>query len=108
MIFWEQTYTSSVGKGFRRDILYINEADKLSIETAIQFISRAKITIIDYNPDTLFWGDDFINDNNSLRLTYLDNEYLNESEVQSILEYKQKGFHNPDLPIGKRIWMQVI
>lgn len=54
---------SDVGKGFRRDILYINEADKLDIETAVQFISRAKLTIIDYNPDTLFWGDDYINDN---------------------------------------------
>ena len=93
--------TSSVGKGFRRDILYINEADKLGIETAIQFISRAKITIIDYNPDSLFWGDEFINNNNFLRLTYLDNECLNQSELKSILEYKEKGFHNPDLPIEK-------
>ncbi len=59
---------SDVGKGFRRDILYINEADKLDIETAIQFISRAKLTIIDYNPDQLFWGDDFINDNNFITL----------------------------------------
>ena len=89
---------TDVGKGFRRDILYINEADKMDIETAIQFISRAKLTIIDYNPDSLFWGDDFINENNFITLTFEDNEYLSESEAKSILEYKQKGFHNPDLP----------
>ena len=89
---------TDVGKGFRRDILYINEADKMDIETAIQFISRAKLTIIDYNPDKLFWGDEFINDNNFITLTFLDNEFLQESEVKSILEYKQKGFYNPDLP----------
>jgi phage terminase large subunit len=89
---------TDVGKGFRRDILYINEADKMDIETAIQFISRAKLTIIDYNPDSLFWGDDFINENNFITLTFEDNEYLSEQEVQSIYEYKNKGFYNPNLP----------
>ena len=89
---------TDVGKGFRRDILYINEADKMNIDTAIQFISRAGLTIIDYNPDKLFWGDEFINDHNFITLTFEDNEFLSESEVKSILEYKTKGFYNPDLP----------
>lgn len=89
---------TDVGKGFRRDILYINEADKMDIETAVQFISRAGLTIIDYNPDWLFWGDDYINENNFITLTFEDNEYLSESELRSILEYKTKGFRNPDLP----------
>lgn len=88
---------NDVGKGFRRDILYINEADKMDIDTAVQFISRAGLTIIDYNPDALFWGDDYINENNFIRLTFEDNEYLSKSEVKSILDYKQKGFHNPNL-----------
>lgn len=89
---------TDVGKGFRRDIIYINEADKMDIDTAVQFISRAKLTIIDYNPDSLFWGDDYINENNFLTLTFEDNEFLSQSEVDSILDYKQKGFYNPDLP----------
>jgi len=88
---------NDVGKGFRRDLLYINEADKMDIDTAVQFISRAKLTIIDYNPDALFWGDDYINENNFLRLTFEDNEYLSKSEVRSILDYKTKGFHNINL-----------
>ena len=92
---------NDVGKGFRRDILYINEADKMDIDTAVQFISRAKITIIDYNPDKLFWGDDYINENNFLTLTFEDNEYLPASEVKSIRDYKTKGFHNPMLPFEK-------
>jgi phage terminase large subunit len=89
---------NDVGKGFRRDIVYINEADKMDIDTAVQFISRAKLTIIDYNPDSLFWGDDYINENNFITLTFEDNEYLSQSEVDSILDYKTKGFHNPNLP----------
>lgn len=89
---------NDVGKGFRRDILYINEADKMDIETAIQFISRAGLTIIDYNPDSLFWGDDYINENNFITLTFEDNEYLSKSELRSILDYKTKGFYNTELP----------
>lgn len=89
---------NDVGKGFRRDILYINEADKMDIDTAVQFISRAGLTIIDYNPDSLFWGDDYINENNFITLTFEDNEYLPDSERKSILDYKIKGFHNPELP----------
>ncbi len=89
---------TDVGKGFRRDIIYINEADKMDIDTAVQFISRAKLTIIDYNPDSLFWGDDYINENNFITLTFEDNEFLSQSEVDSILDYKTKGFHNPALP----------
>lgn len=87
---------NDVGKGFRRDILYINEADKMDVDTAVQFISRAGLTIIDYNPDSLFWGDDYINENNFITLTFEDNEYLAESEVRSILDYKNKGFFNKD------------
>lgn len=89
---------NDVGKGFRRDILYINEADKMDIDKAVQFISRAGLTIIDYNPDRLFWGDDYINDNNFLNLTFEDNEFLSESEVKSILDYKTKGFYDTTLP----------
>ena len=89
---------NDVGKGFRRDILYINEADKMNIDTAVQFISRAGLTIIDYNPDKLFWGDEYINENNFITLTFEDNEYLSASEVRSIKDYKVKGFHNPELP----------
>jgi phage terminase large subunit len=89
---------NDVGKGFRRDIVYINEADKMDIDTAVQFISRSGLTIIDYNPDSLFWGDEYINENNFLTLTFEDNEYLAQSEINSILDYKIKGFHNPDLP----------
>lgn len=89
---------NDVGKGFRRDIIYINEADKMDIDTAVQFISRAKLTIIDYNPDSLFWGDDYINENNFITLTFEDNEFLSQSEVDSILDYKTKGFHDSTLP----------
>lgn len=92
---------NDIGKGFRRDIIYINEADKMDIDTAVQFISRAGLAIIDYNPDSLFWGDEYINENNFITLTFEDNEYLPQSEVDSILDYKNKGFHDPELPFDE-------
>ncbi len=96
---------NDIGKGFRRDILYINEADRMNIETAVQFISRAKLTIIDYNPDKLFWGDEYINDNNFITLTFEDNEYLPQSEVNSILDYRDKGFFNTEL-LGESLFAE--
>lgn len=81
-----------VGKGMRREVVYFNEANKLKLESYRQVASRSKINIIDFNPDGLFWGHDLITDNNYLELTFLDNEYLPKEEVNSILEYKKKGF----------------
>jgi len=92
---------TDVGKGFRRDILYINEANKMPLDTAVQFISRCDLTLIDWNPDSVFWGDDYINENNCITLTFDDNEYLGRSERKSILGYKTKGFHKPDLEFNK-------
>lgn len=81
-----------VGKGMRREVVYFNEANKLKLESYRQVASRSKINIIDFNPDGLFWGHDLITKKNYLELTFLDNEYLPKEEVNSILEYKKKGF----------------
>ena len=86
-----------VGKGLRRDIVYINEANKVNHESFNQLSSRAKLTIIDYNPDTHFWADDLKTDDNFIILTYEDNEFLNQNEVNAILDYKVRGFKNPNL-----------
>lgn len=90
---------ADVGKGVRRDLIYINEANKMTFDEANNFVSRADITIIDYNPDEKFWGDSYIKSDGSnfLRLTYLDNEFLRPTEIGSILFYKKKGFKNSDL-----------
>src|SRR5690606_28030664 len=40
-----------------------------------------------------------INENNFITLTFEDNEYLPESEVKSILDYRRKGFFNINLPL---------
>jgi phage terminase large subunit len=92
---------AEIGKGFRRDIVYFNEANKgILFESYQQVASRAKIIYIDFNPDREFWvHTEVLPDENSeyLCLTFYDNESLPDTERQSILDYKKKGFINPDL-----------
>lgn len=83
---------SDVGKGLRRDIVFGNEANKFGLEEWDEMTSRAKMKIIDFNPNELFWGHDFIDSRNFINLTFTDNEFLSKEEVINILEYKTKGF----------------
>jgi len=90
----------------RRDIVYTNEANKVKLESFRQVTSRAGLSIIDYNPDGLFWGTELITEQNFIQLTFEDNEYLSESERQSILEYKEKGY-NEDETIKSEYWANI-
>ena len=84
----------SAGKSKRRDILYINEANKIGWEVASTYIGRTHNTVyIDYNPDYEFWAHTEVpklkdKDGNSISeqiiVTYLDNEMCPESEVNYI------------------------
>src|SRR6188508_2246232 len=45
-----------IGKGLRSDIVFINEANKVSFETYRELTSRAKRVILDFNPNAEFWA----------------------------------------------------
>ena len=88
-----------VGKGLRCDILYINEANKTSYDKVHELISRAKRRIFDYNPNTIFWVDEYFKDREDTHLeilTFQDNEALSDPERETILDYKVRGFINPN------------
>ena len=95
-----------VGKGMRRDLVYFNEANKLKLEAYRQVASRSKLNIIDFNPDSYFWGHDLISDNNFINTTFRENEYLPKSEVNAILDYYNKGY-NEDGTIKNEYWANV-
>ena len=72
--------------GMRRDILFINEGDTLSWETAKELISRTNIfVIIDWNPRSEFWAHEYYLDDP--RWAYDHSTYLDALDV---------------IPIGKR------
>jgi phage terminase large subunit len=90
----------NVGKGLRCDILYINEANKTSYDKVHELISRAKRRIFDYNPNTIFWIDEYFKGREDTYLeilTFQDNEALSDLERETILDYKVRGFINPDI-----------
>jgi phage terminase large subunit len=85
----------NIGKGLRSDVIFVNEANKIKFETYRELTSRAKRIIIDYNPNKKYWANTEIatrEDCDSLVLTYLDNEYLSQEEINEILGYKEKGY----------------
>lgn len=86
---------SDAGKSKRRDILYINEANKVGWQVASTYIGRTHEEIyIDYNPDFEFWAHTEIpklkdkSDNpisEQIVVTFTDNELCPESEKNFIL-----------------------
>ena len=82
------------GKSKRRDILYINEANKIGWEIASTYIGRTHGDVyIDYNPDFEFWAHTEVpklkdKSGNSISeqiiVTYKDNEMCPDSEISYI------------------------
>lgn len=90
------------GRGPRRDVAYVNEADFLSWEGFQQVAGRSKdFAIIDYNPVAKFWAHDKLVENppdtgvSFIVLTYLDNEGLPVQERANIESHKPKPGEEP-------------
>lgn len=83
-------------RGPRRDILYINEANLVSLETYRQLELRTRQTIyLDFNPaDEYHWIYDEILDCNRsdvafIKSTYKDNPFLLPQEIKKIERYRE-------------------
>ena len=75
--------------GPRRDVLFINECNWLPWDVVDQLIVRTREVVwLDWNPVTEFWYYTELqgkrNDIDFLKLTYLDNEGLSDSELKEI------------------------
>lgn len=86
--------------GARRDILYINEANRISWDTFSQLEVRTREKIvIDFNPVAEFWAHTELlksgrRDVAFLKTTYRDNEALDSSTVNAIEMRKGDGTSN--------------
>lgn len=83
---------SDVGKGRRRDYVFINETNKVNLQSFTDITARAKKVICDFNPDAYFYLHDLKNESNFIILTFNDNEYLSQKERNNILEYYNRGY----------------
>ena len=84
-----------LGKGRRRDIIYINEVNKVKQKKTFDISQRAKKVIVDFNADKRFYIHELINKNNFIQLTFEGNEKISPEERRNILSYKERGY-NPD------------
>ena len=75
-------------KGVRRNLLYINEANRVAWSSIEQLLTRTTdVVYIDYNPDREFWVHEKLmkrEDADFLILTYKDNELLDDGERKEI------------------------
>lgn len=76
-------------KGSKRDILFINECNRITWEVYRQLAVRTRETIfLDWNPDTEFWyeKEKIETRKNTLEIhsTYKDNPYLPEAQIEEI------------------------
>jgi len=94
---------TDVGKGRRRDYVFINETNKVNIQSFTDITARAKKVICDFNPDAYFYLHDLKTDKNFISLTFKDNNFLPEKEVNNILEYYNRGYF-PDGTIKNNYW----
>jgi len=81
-------------RGPRRDRLFINEANNISFETFEQLEIRTnEFIFLDYNPVSEFWVfDKVLNrpDVDYIKLTYLDNEGLDQRIINTIEQRKNR------------------
>lgn len=75
-------------KGSRRDILFINECNRISYETYRQLAVRTTETIfLDWNPDSEFWYEEHLQHRDGtteIHSTYKDNPYLDKAQIEEI------------------------
>jgi phage terminase large subunit len=82
------------GRGPRRDVVYVNEADALTYETFGNIANRSKdFAIIDFNPVAKFWAHTELVEKQSKRTSFLilnfeDNEALPPQERDNIESHR--------------------
>lgn len=84
-------------RGPRRDVLFLNEANNIGYEVARQLILRTKEVVwLDWNRSEEFWYEEEFegkrDDIDFLKLTFLDNEALDDGERQEILRLQSNKY----------------
>lgn len=82
-------------RGPRRDVLYINECNRVTFDTYYQMAIRTSGNIwLDFNPDNAFWVHEELREDPDaewLTLTFMDNEALDENIRNELLKAKERG-----------------
>lgn len=92
-----------VGLGARRDLLVIDECNKINYETYLALSGRSKKVIMTYNPKSEFWAHTEQLVKRKTRKTcffisnYEDNPFLPQGEINQLLDYKERAYKDPNI-----------
>lgn len=79
-------------KGSARDYLFVNECNDVDKKIIDQLLLRTrKQVFFDFNPTNEFWINEYINDNNFLQTTWVDNVFLTPAQKQYFLDIEKKA-----------------
>lgn len=99
--FYFRATTEMRGRGPRRDILFVNEANRITWEQFSQLEVRTREKVyIDFNPSSKFWAHtELVNnldrhDVDFIKLNYLGNEALDEGTIQTLEARRGDGTSN--------------
>lgn len=80
-------------KGGRRDILFVNECNRILYEIYRQLAVRTtEVRFIDWNPDNEFWYEEHLAARPTtieIHSTYLDNPHLEQAQIEEIESHKE-------------------
>lgn len=92
--------------GARRSHLYICEADNIKLETYLAVAGRSGRVVMDYNPRFKFWVHTELEGESHVKLIIVNhshNEYIPKGEMDMLLWYKRKAYHDPDITDLKKL-----
>lgn len=91
-IHFNQYSNSETAKGIACDWLFLNEANNFSKQQYVDLKANARLgTFIDYNPNILFWVDDYFTDDDICDTTWRDNPYLTPAQLEYFRELKRQA-----------------
>lgn len=95
-IHFNQYSNSETAKGIACDWLFLNEANNFSKQQYVDLKANArKGTFLDFNPNVLFWVDDYFTDADICDTTWRDNPYLTPAQLEYFADLKRQA-ERPD------------
>lgn len=106
-MFFNSYQDAETAKGIACDWLFINEANNFSKQQYTDLMANVrKGVIIDYNPNILFWVDDYFADGEICHTTWKDNEKnLTPLQLEYFAKLKELGEKPDATPIDRRNYL---
>lgn len=102
-LFFNSYADAETAKGVACDWLYINEANNFTKQQVTDLRANVrKGWLIDYNPNSRFWVEDYFADDEICRTTWKDNPYLTAAQLEYFDELKRNAERPDASPLDVR------